>query len=239
MTPRNPFRSSRLVFRAIEPDSDEDKKLYLAFHHDVEGYINSMLGPAVPQGKRHAEKMMGHMTKSMLGVVICLNEEGSEAYRTEQRMKKNSTAASSSKDDDSKGSDGDFNSKKEETFDFGDVTQLVSIGQIHLGSQFNATHRQATIGVDILPEFQRKGYGGEAIRWTLHWAFETGGLNRVGIEAFEWNTGARKLYENLGFKLEGIGRQMFFSHGRFQDDYQFGMLAEEWRQLKEQGKMDF
>lgn len=92
-------------------------------------------------------------------------------------------------------------------------------------------HRFADIGIDILPEYQGKGYGSEAIGWILEWAFMTAGLHRVGIRCFAWNEGARRLYARLGFREEGVVRETLFYQGRWWDDVGFGMLEGEWREL--------
>lgn len=113
------------------------------------------------------------------------------------------------------------------------------VGTIHvkpLSSSGFSPHKSGEIALDIVKEHQGKGYGTEAIQWALQWAFETAGLHRVGIRAFEWNYGARRLYERLGFKPEGQTRELLFYKGRFWDDFQFGMLEREWRE--KQGDQD-
>ena len=96
-----------------------------------------------------------------------------------------------------------------------------------------AHHRHADIGVQILRPYQGKGYGSEAIRWVLRWAFQTGGLHRVGIKAFSYNEGAVRLYERLGFKREGVSREYVWFEGKWWDDVQFGMLEWEWRETNQ------
>jgi RimJ/RimL family protein N-acetyltransferase len=95
-----------------------------------------------------------------------------------------------------------------------------------------AHHRFTEIGINIIKTYQGKGYGTEAINWALDWAFGTAGIHRVGIRVFEYNEGARRLYEKIGFKEEGVSRQMFWHAGRWWDDIQFGMLDWEWRELR-------
>ncbi len=108
------------------------------------------------------------------------------------------------------------------------VLNLTSLAPSHM------LHRHTEMGLGLLPAYQGKGYGSEAIRWTLDWAFDMAGMHRVMIKAFEYNYGARKLYERLGFKHEGIAREMFWHNGRFWDDYEYGMLDREWRELRTQ-----
>lgn len=64
-------------------------------------------------------------------------------------------------------------------------------------------HRVSGIGINILPEYTGKGYGSEAIKWALEYAFMTIGLHRVDIGCFEFNYGAIKLYRRLHFVDEG------------------------------------
>jgi RimJ/RimL family protein N-acetyltransferase len=87
-----------------------------------------------------------------------------------------------------------------------------------------------------LPEYQGKGYGSEAISWALDYAFRRAGLHRVKIAAFEYNAGAVRLYERLGFTPEGRERESCWHEGRFWDLVEFGMLEGEWRAMREREK---
>ncbi|KAF2767843.1 acyl-CoA N-acyltransferase [Teratosphaeria nubilosa] len=112
-----------------------------------------------------------------------------------------------------------------------EVTKPIPIGLVSLrGIAPHMTHHRCTnMGIDISRQYQCQGYGSEAIRWALRWAFEYGNLNRVEISAFEWNEGALRLYERLGFVPEGMRRKALFHKGRYWDMVELGMLAEEWR----------
>lgn len=112
------------------------------------------------------------------------------------------------------------------------ASKPIPIGVVHLmpGELRSAHHRHSEIGVGIIAAYQGKGYGTEAIKWALKWGFRYAGLHRIEINAFEWNAGARKLYESIGFKPEGRRREYFWFDGRFWDDCIFGMLESEWRE---------
>ena len=58
----------------------------------------------------------------------------------------------------------------------------------------------------------------------------------MSVRAFEWNTGAIKLYERLGFKHEGRGREALWHEGRWWDGLEMGMLEGEWRELVKKSK---
>src|SRR5215217_8514681 len=53
------------------------------------------------------------------------------------------------------------------------------------------------------PDDRHKGYGTEAIELLLGYAFESLGLNRIGLSAFDFNGEAISAYEKLGFVVEG------------------------------------
>jgi len=90
-------------------------------------------------------------------------------------------------------------------------------------------HRSANIGIHILAAYQRKGYGSEAINWTLNWAFQMAGMHRVGIASVSYNPGALRLYERLGFAPEGRIRESIWYDGAWYDYVMLGMLENEWR----------
>jgi len=113
-----------------------------------------------------------------------------------------------------------------------------AIGQVSLKScptRF-MHHRSTEIGIDILPGWQSKGYGSEAIKWILEYAFVRAGMHKVCIRAFGWNAGAMKLYERLGFTLEGRVRESLWHEGRFWDEMHYGMIDREWWDLRKQAE---
>ncbi|KAF4552842.1 Hypothetical protein D9617_8g048540 [Elsinoe fawcettii] len=85
-------------------------------------------------------------------------------------------------------------------------------------------HRFSILGIKILPQYRGQGYGTEAIGWLLSWGFNRIGLHRIQLDCFEWNDGARRLYERMGFTLEGRSRELLFHEGRFWDELHFSML---------------
>jgi RimJ/RimL family protein N-acetyltransferase len=119
-----------------------------------------------------------------------------------------------------------------------------AIGVVHLShlTPNTAHHRRTDIGISILPAYQGRGYGREAIEWALDYAFRRAGLHRVRVRAFEWNAGALRLYEEIGLKIEGREREAFWHEGRWWDGVDMGMLEGEWwdmrreREAKEKGK---
>jgi RimJ/RimL family protein N-acetyltransferase len=76
------------------------------------------------------------------------------------------------------------------------------------------------------------GYGTEATDLMLGLAFDRLGLHRVTLTVFSFNERAVASYRKSGFVLEGTARQAIWRDGRFWDEFQMGILAEEWRTLR-------
>lgn len=72
------------------------------------------------------------------------------------------------------------------------------------------------------------GLGTEATQLMLAHAFERLGLHRVGLTVFSYNMRAIRAYEKAGFRVEGRLREAILRDGRYWDEIQMGVLAEEW-----------
>lgn len=73
-----------------------------------------------------------------------------------------------------------------------------------------------------------RGLGTEATELMLAHAFERLGLHRVGLSVFSYNPRAIRAYEKAGFSNEGRQREAILREGRYWDEIQMGILAEEW-----------
>lgn len=74
-----------------------------------------------------------------------------------------------------------------------------------------------------------KGYGTEATRLIVGYAFETLNLHRVWLTVFEYNQRGVRAYEKAGFRVEGRLRQECFREGRYWDTLFMAILREEWQ----------
>lgn len=93
----------------------------------------------------------------------------------------------------------------------------------------NTPHRDAWLGIGIgEPEYWSRGYGGEAMRLVLDYAFLELNLHRVTLDVFEYNPRAIHLYEKLGFRVEGRERRWVNRDGQRMDLIHMGILRREW-----------
>lgn len=63
--------------------------------------------------------------------------------------------------------------------------------------------RRATLGIRLSAGEVNKGYGTEAIKALLAYAFGTMKLNRIDLDVLENNIRARRCYEKCGFRVTG------------------------------------
>ncbi len=90
-------------------------------------------------------------------------------------------------------------------------------------------HGTGWLGISIGDKAnQGKGYGMEAIRLTLDFAFSELNLHRIQLTVFSYNTAAIKLYEKLGFTREGTFREFLHRDGKRYDMILYGILRHEW-----------
>ena len=82
------------------------------------------------------------------------------------------------------------------------------------------------------------GYGTEATDLMLEHAFERLGLHRIGLSVFSFNERAIASYRKSGFVIEGTLRQAIWRDGRFWDEHEMGILADEWRTLRRMRTVD-
>jgi len=104
----------------------------------------------------------------------------------------------------------------------------------HIGSigleNINAHHKHASFGIMIGDKnFWNKGLGTEAAKLLLEYGFVHLKLHRIGLDVYEYNPRAIKVYKRLGFKGEGKKREHALWKGKFYDAIDMGLLETEWQ----------
>jgi RimJ/RimL family protein N-acetyltransferase len=93
----------------------------------------------------------------------------------------------------------------------------------------NFKNRKAVFGIFIGgKDYWNKGYGTDATKTLLRFAFEELGLNLVELEVYAFNPRAIRAYEKAGFRQAGVHRQGLYRNGKFHDEYIMSILREEW-----------
>jgi len=92
-------------------------------------------------------------------------------------------------------------------------------------------HRNRSAGFGILigeTECRGKGYGTEATRLILDYAFTALGLHNVLLTCYEFNLAGHRAYQKAGFKEIGRRRQCRWLAGRLWDEIYMDCLATEF-----------
>ncbi len=103
----------------------------------------------------------------------------------------------------------------------------VAVGSVSLfGSDELARH--AEVGIALVPEARGRGIGTAAIARMVEFAFVRRNLRRVHLEAIASNVGAIRVYEKVGFLVEGRQREHAWVRGAYEDIVRMGLLRSEW-----------
>ena len=96
--------------------------------------------------------------------------------------------------------------------------------------ELDVVNGSAGLGISIGdPADRDKGYGTDALRALLAFGFGQLRLERIWLDVYDGNPGARHVYERVGFVHEGVRRRAAFREGRFLDVHMMSILANEWR----------
>jgi RimJ/RimL family protein N-acetyltransferase len=94
-------------------------------------------------------------------------------------------------------------------------------------------NRSAQVGIVIGSKLHwGKGYGTDAMRVVLRFAFDQMNLHRVWLNVYDFNTRGIKSYEKCGFRREGVQREYRFLDGRYHDSVLMGILEGEYREAR-------
>jgi RimJ/RimL family protein N-acetyltransferase len=91
------------------------------------------------------------------------------------------------------------------------------------------THAETWLGISIGErDYWGRGYGTDAMRLAVQYAFVELNLRRVSLGLHAYNERALKSYQKVGFTLEGRMRGEGLRDGVRYDSLWMGVLREEW-----------
>lgn len=95
----------------------------------------------------------------------------------------------------------------------------------------NWIHRHADLSLYIGWEnsyIDEDGFAEDSCKTLFQYAFRELNLNKIWTEIYEFDEKKLKLYQKLGFKIDGILRQQYFYDGRWWASNLLSLLAAEW-----------
>lgn len=104
----------------------------------------------------------------------------------------------------------------------------LTIGLVELNS-WDWSSGTAWVGIGLGDrDYWGRGYGTDAMRILLRYAFMELNLHRITLNVFEYNQRGIRSYEKAGFKHEGRERKWLNKDGQRWDIIFMGILRKEW-----------
>ncbi|UVE50257.1 GNAT family N-acetyltransferase [Haloferax larsenii] len=107
---------------------------------------------------------------------------------------------------------------------------VVSLTESQYGPDETSRARSIELAYWLAPEHHGRGYGSDAARQMVQYAFEDRNLRRVYAQIGSFNEASAALLESLGFEHEGTLRQAAWYRGEYHDVLCYGLLRDEWQQ---------
>ena len=98
------------------------------------------------------------------------------------------------------------------------------VGEVVL-NEWDEDNRSCSYRTLIGRQGRGRGLGTEATRLVVEHALTTMGLHRVTLEVYDFNPRARHVYEKVGFRHEGTGRDALLFDGKWIDVHYMALLA--------------
>jgi RimJ/RimL family protein N-acetyltransferase len=207
-TLRNSWRSDNLVYRSIE-ENDEDFAFIKSLRSDPVNLGFSTRGMVRPPTAKATKEYMQYFPKNILAVMICLPPN---PLQTEEQTDPDQT--------------------QNETRALPKATPIGLLGLFDPITEAAGIHRNAFLCISLAEHYRGKGYGTEAINFALDFAFRYANLHRVALEVFSYNDNALRVYQKVGFVVEGRKREDHFFDGAYHDTLMMGILKKEWVLLR-------
>ncbi|APH14838.1 acetyltransferase family protein [Clostridium sporogenes] len=103
----------------------------------------------------------------------------------------------------------------------------INVGILNLNS-IHERNGTFSIGMQVDKDYRGKGYGTEAMRILLRYAFLERRLNKFNASVLDGNIGSATMLKKLGCQQEGIRRQVVYTDGRYMNEILFGLTKDEF-----------
>ncbi|MEO8514166.1 MAG: GNAT family protein [Ignavibacteria bacterium] len=110
--------------------------------------------------------------------------------------------------------------------------KIAGMSELGAISQKHETASLCRIFVD--ESFRGQGIADLLISNVLEFGFKKLNLTRIELNVYTYNIPAYKCYEKLGFQREGLKRKITKYKNEYWDGYVYGLLREDWEELKRQ-----
>lgn len=110
-----------------------------------------------------------------------------------------------------------------------EIEEIIAMGGL---TNINTEHSNAEFYIMVNPVLHGRGIGTKISKWINNYAFSVLSLNKVFLYTNDENEYAYKIYEKVGFQLEGVLREQKWKNGKFINRRFYGLLKREWKQME-------
>jgi diamine N-acetyltransferase len=104
--------------------------------------------------------------------------------------------------------------------------QDIPIGMIDL-FDFNPQHKRVGVGILVLPKYQNKKVGSEALELLIDYAFSYLHIHQLYANITSDNIKSIHLFEQFNFKKTGLKKDWIFTQNQFKDEILFQLIKNE------------
>ena len=104
------------------------------------------------------------------------------------------------------------------------------VGMIRMDER-DTLNRSVRVGADVAPALRGQGWGAAIYEMLLKWCFDYMNCHRVWLCVLDTNAAGKRLYEKVGFRIEGVARDAFFREGRYIDELVMSIIEDEYRRI--------
>lgn len=115
---------------------------------------------------------------------------------------------------------------------FADKSDLSKVLGTVIRSDINRKDGNVEIYIKLSSEGHGKGYGIDAIRAVVTYAFAEQRLNCVFAKVLDYNDASKRLFEKFGFSQEGLLRQRVYKNNRYVDVVNYSILDSELEEIR-------
>jgi len=90
-----------------------------------------------------------------------------------------------------------------------------------------------SLGFWLGKPYWNQGIMTQAVKLVIQFCFDRLKLHRVNITHSEGNDGSRRVIEKCWFRREGMSREAMLLHGKWHDVVNYGLLEQEYRQIRD------
>ncbi|MDI3517612.1 MAG: diamine N-acetyltransferase [Thermotogota bacterium] len=89
-------------------------------------------------------------------------------------------------------------------------------------------NQRCEYGIELLKAYRGKGIAKKSSTLLINYVFNNLPVRKIYLYVFEDNVDAIKLYERLGFEVEGIFKEEYFKCGKWKNVLRMALFKDKW-----------